>query len=113
MGPFGRLYNCIRYILKTPQRREPLGLIIVDDTRWSGDLAAIVRVLLLREPHEDYPSSAIRLDRRRDEASSLVHDELSPEHWEVRSTVVELLEPFKKWTDEGSRGSSLGYPSGI
>jgi hypothetical protein len=110
-GPLGRLYNCIRHVLKTPQRREqfqekaryycsegePLGLIIGNDTRWNGDLAAIVRALVLREPLADYLSFAIRSDRRRDE-SSLIHDELSPEDWDILKAMVEILEPFKKWT---------------
>jgi len=109
-GPLGRLHNCIRHILKTPQRRErfqekaraynlegvTLDLIIGDDSCWSDDLAALVRALLLRDPMEDYLASAICLDRKRDEAS-LAHDELSPQDWDVLRSMIELLEPFTKW----------------
>jgi len=76
---------------------EPLGVIIGNDTRWNGDLAAIVCALVLREPLADYLSFTIRSDRCRDE-SSLIHDELSPEDWDVLKAMVEILEPFKKWT---------------
>jgi hypothetical protein len=78
-GPLGKLYNCIRYILKTPQRREKfeekcrttlqqepasfVGLILGSATRWNGDYAAIARALRLREPLEEFISSAIRQGR--------------------------------------------------
>jgi len=109
-GPLGRLHNCIRYILKTTQRRElfqeiarsyslgwlTLGLLIGDGTCWIDDLDALDRALKLRDPMEDYLSRAISRDRARDE-TSLVHDELSLQDWGDLRTVVELLQPFRKW----------------
>jgi hypothetical protein len=114
-GPLGKLYNCIRYTLKTPQRREkfeekcrahlqqepgPLvGLIIGNATRWNGDYAAIARALRLREPLEDFISSAIRLERASPTSpASLHHDELTPDDWQDLQSMVECLEPLRNWT---------------
>jgi hypothetical protein len=114
-GPLGKLYNCIRYTLKTPQRREKfeekcrahlqhepgpvVGLILGNATRWNGDYAAIERALRLREPLEDFISSAIRLERASQSSpAALSHDELSPEDWQELQLMLECLEPLKAWT---------------
>ena len=101
--------QCILHVLKTPQRRErfqeilrtyrfdglTLDLFIGDDICWVNDLDALDGALILRDPIEDYLSSAIYLNRNLDEAS-LVHGELSLQDWDVLRTVVELLQPFKE-----------------
>jgi hypothetical protein len=121
-GPLGKLYNCIRYVLRTPQRRdrfhdkariytthgEPLGLLIGNDTRWNGDLDAISRALELREPLEDFISSAIRTDKAHGEGS-LEWDELSSDDWQDLRTIQEILQPFKKWSLRlQGKGSAAG-----
>jgi hypothetical protein len=114
-GPLGKLYNCIRYTLKTPQRRERfeekcrahlqhepgqvVGLILGNDTRWNGDYEAIVRALRLREPLEDFIAHAIRLERLPEASTaSLRHDELTPDDWQELQFMVESLAPLKTWT---------------
>jgi hypothetical protein len=107
----GKLYNCIRYILKTPQRRDrfadrcryhtshhaPLALIMANDTRWNGDLAAISRALELREPLEDYIALEIRKSKgaRDDELND---DQLTADDWTDLHFIQEILEPFRKWS---------------
>jgi hypothetical protein len=107
-GPLGKLYNCIRYVLKTLQRRErfeerchhyvkdgqPVTLVLGNDTRWNGDMAAIARALSLREPLEDFISAALRTDKD----CTLAEDELNPDEWQQIRSLLEILQPFKKWT---------------
>jgi hypothetical protein len=94
--------------MKTPQRRErfeekcrhyikdrePATLILGNDTRWNGDMAAIARAINLREPLEDFIAASIRADKD----STISHDELSPDEWQELRTLLEILQPFKKWT---------------
>ena len=111
-GPLGKLYNCIRYTMKTPQRREKfeepcrtylpegqvLSLIIGNATRWNGDHDAIVRALVLREPLEDYMAFVIRMEGKASGETSIANDILSGEDWQELRFMVEALAPFKKWT---------------
>jgi hypothetical protein len=114
-GPLGKLYNCINYALKTPQRRERfeekcrsylheepgpvVGLILGNATRWNGDYSAIVRALRLREPLEDFIASSIRLERTSATTpASLIHDELTPEDWNDLQSMMESLAPLNTWT---------------
>ena len=123
-GPLGKLYNCIRHILKTPQRRDrfadrcrlytshhsPLSLIMANDTRWNGDLAAISRALELREAIQDYIVFELRNSNGRTaDDLSLVEDELTADDWSDVRCIHEILQPFKKWTMtlQGKRMASL------
>jgi len=109
-GPLGRLHNCIRFILKSPQRREQfeekarthslegvaLDLLIGANTCWTADLAALTRAILLRDPLDEYLAAEMSRENEREEAS-LALDLLSPTDWGVLKSMVKLLDPFKKW----------------
>jgi len=110
-GPLGRLHNCIRHILTSPQTSElfqqnagrhnlegaSLLLISGDGSSWREDLAAISRALLLRDPIDDFIGSTIIRDQILDECS-LAFDELSSHDWDDLTKLVELFEPVKMWT---------------
>ena len=115
-GPLGKLHNVLTYIRMTPQRRDQFQkqvLEIYPDetvftprvgniTRWSSDYEAIQRAFRLREPIEQFIREAIRLNlngERNGSPEALSNDQLLPEDWVMLRCVMDILEPFKVWTN--------------
>jgi len=57
-------------------------------------MAAIGKAMNFREPLEDFIAASIRVDKQ----STISLDELSPDEWQELRTLLEILQPFKKWT---------------
>jgi hypothetical protein len=57
-------------------------------------MAAIAQAINLRKPLEDFIAGSIEADQE----STITHDESSPDEWQELRTLLEILEPFKKWT---------------
>ena len=123
-GPMGKLHNICVWICKTPQRRDrfeekvqqffrisatdPTVPIVGNITRWGGDFNALKRAFLLREPIEEFVAAEIRTvsagarkcgkDRYRGDENDIELDELSIEDWDELRSIMDILEPFKKWS---------------
>jgi hypothetical protein len=85
-------------------------------TRWYSDYEAIKRALRLREPIEDFVRTAIRMnhDGERDgSARALENDQLLPKDWEYVRCVMDILEPFKTWTNRLQKKYCNGYVADI
>jgi hypothetical protein len=57
-------------------------------------LAAIVRAINLHEPLDDFIAASIQAYQE----STIRQDELNPDQWQELQTLLEILQPFKKWT---------------
>jgi hypothetical protein len=57
-------------------------------------MAGIARAINLQAPFEDLIVASIRAYNE----STITHDELSPDEWQELQTLLEILQPFKKWT---------------
>jgi hypothetical protein len=115
-GPMGKLHNICVWICRTPQRRDmfeekvkqQLGHItnakvpiVGSITRWGGDYDGLKRAFLLREPIEEFIAAAIRNNKEERDSKNLQAaclDELSHEEWDELRCIMDILEPFKKWS---------------
>jgi len=115
MGPLGRLHNILIYITRTPQRidrfeervraHNPDETVFIPKigniTRWSSDYESLERAFRLREPINDFITQSIGLNRdgeRDNTEHALKHDELTPDDWDELRIVMDILEPFRRWT---------------
>ena len=115
-GPSGKLHNVLTYIRMTLQRRDQFQkqvLEIYPDetvftpcvgniTRWSSDYEAIQCTFRVREPIEQFIREAILLNlygERNGSPEALSNDQLLHEDWVMLRCVMDILEPFKVWTN--------------
>lgn len=106
--PLWKLDNCIHCIMRKPQRRkhiedkyrnyitdcEPATLIHGNDNWGIGEIAASSWAINHREPLEDFIAASIRADNE----STLTHHQWSPGEWQMLRTLLEIVQPFTKWT---------------
>jgi len=116
-GPYGRLRNIITYICWTPQRREEFAKITQEAqpeetafqpiaanlTRWNSDFKALKRALQLRNGFEVFIARHMR--------DGLQNDQLDVDDWAELQDIVNILEPFHRYTLEleGHRGNGALY----
>jgi hypothetical protein len=73
---------------------KPATLILQNDIQWTGDMGVVAWAINLREPQDDIIAASIPVEKE----STISHDELIPDEWQELHTLLEILQPFKKWT---------------
>jgi len=127
-GALGRLHNICIWILRSPQRRDRFqekvlqvlpgskvtAPLVGNVTRWHGDVDALERAFVLREPIQEFVCLAIAADQQhrgprnapvqasdgydKSDPEHIQLDQLSLDDWDDLKIIYEILGPFKYWT---------------
>ena len=115
VGPIGKLYNNVRYIRASPQRRDSFLAIQIEtlqseeafmlrqnnDTRWNSTFQMIDRGLVLQKALDTFIVAAInRQGLSAKDKAQLEADRLTTGDWKDLRILHELLEPFETLTKE-------------
>jgi len=126
-GALGRLHNIWVWILRSPQRRDPFedkvlqllpgskvtAPLVGNVMRWQGDVEALERAFVLREPNREFDCLAIAAERQprgprnppvqashgndKSDPEHIQLDQLSLDDMDDLKIIYEILGPFTYW----------------